>query len=54
MDGAGLLFAVIGLMVVGKWIKLKTIAGKENAIIKRALGKDTYRDIIKTYSAENK
>jgi len=54
MDGAGLFFAVIGLLVAGKWIKNKTIAGKENAIIKRALGNDTYRDIIKTYSPENK
>lgn len=54
MDGAGLFFAVIGLVVAGKWIKNKTIASKENAIIKRALGKDTYRDIIKTYSAVSK
>jgi len=51
MDGGGLLFAVIGLFIAGKWIKTRVIAGKENAIIKRALGKDTYRDIIKTYSA---
>jgi hypothetical protein len=50
MDGAGLFFAVIGLFIAGKWIKNKTIAGKENDIIKKALGKETYRDIIKDYS----